>query len=245
MSKMPIERKAMQGGLQSVRQSKISMLRVWQELYAKAQSERVSYWSSIESDQIVFGRQQFQKHRTALEGKSSKCGELGQRIFWTITQCRGSWEAQDSRTRRAFHFYRQQKNIFYVLTVVDRETRCILSWDVVKERTSDAVQACLDRAPRARQYYSDAFPVYDTLYYGAPYELRNDKKETYSVEGVNAELRHYLKRLARRSRCFSRCLYALKCAIRLLVFCYNQWQLWKRLYPAYPANLIDFLNSQV
>jgi len=85
----------------------------------------------------------------------------------------------------------------------------------------------------------------DTLYYGAPYELRNDKKETYSVEGVNAELRHYLKRLARRSRCFSRCPYALKCAIRLLVFCYNQRQLWKRLYPAYPANLIDFLHTQV
>ena len=67
---------------------------------------------------------------------------------------------------------------------MDRETRCILSWDVVKERTSDVVQACLDRAPQARQYYSDAFPVYDTLYYGAPNELRNDKKETYSVEGV-------------------------------------------------------------
>jgi IS1 family transposase len=120
-----------------------------------------------------------------------------------------------------------------------------LSWDVVKERTSDALQACLDRAPQARHYYSDAFPVYDTLYYGAPNELRNDKKETYSVEGVNAELRHYLKRLARRSRCFSRCPYALKCAIRLLVFCYNQRQLWKRLYPTYPANLIDFLYLQV
>ena len=93
-----------------------------------------------------------------------------------------------------------------------------MSWDVVKERTSDAVQACLDRAPQARQYYGNAFPVYDTLYYGAPNELRNDKKETYSVEGVNAELRHYLKHLARRSRCFSRCPYALTCAIRLLVF---------------------------
>jgi len=107
------------------------------------------------------------------------------------------------------------------------------------------VQACLDRAPQARQYYSDAFPVYDTLYYGAPYELRQDKKETYSVEGVNAELRHYLKCLTRRSRCFSRCPYALNWAIRLLAFCYNQRQLWKRLYPAYPANLIDFLHVQV
>jgi len=107
------------------------------------------------------------------------------------------------------------------------------------------MQACLERAPRAKQYYSDAFPVYDTLYYGAPYEMRDDKKETYAVEAVNADLRHYLKRLARKSRCFSRRLEALKCALHIFVFCYNQRQLKKRLFPAYPANLIDFLHSQV
>ena len=56
------------------------------------------------------------------------------------------------------------------------------------------MQTCLDRALGAKQYYSDAFPVYGTLYYGAPYELRTDKRETYSVEGVNADLRHYMKR---------------------------------------------------
>jgi IS1 family transposase len=52
----------------------------------------------------------------------------------------------------------------------------------------------LDRAPRARPYYRDAFPGYDTLDYGAPDEMRTDKNETYSVEAVNADLRHYLKR---------------------------------------------------
>jgi hypothetical protein len=51
-----------------------------------------------------------------------------------------------------------------------------------------ASQACLERVPQARQYYSDAFPVYDTLYYGAPYEMRTDKQEIYSVEAVNADL---------------------------------------------------------
>ena len=94
------------------------------------------------------------------------------------------------------------------MTIVDRDTRCVLSWDVVLERTSEALQACLERAPQAKRYYSDAFPVYDTLYYGAPYEMRTDKHETYSVEAVNADLRHYLKRLARKSRCFSRRIQA-------------------------------------
>jgi len=43
-----------------------------------------------------------------------------------------------------------------------------------------------------------------------------DKSETYSVEGDNAELRHYLPRLVRRSRCFSRCEKALRKAVRIL-----------------------------
>jgi IS1 family transposase len=59
----------------------------------------------------------------------------------------------------------------------------------------------------AQQYYSDQFPLYDSLEYRLGYHLSLfDKSETYSVEGVNAELRHYLTRLARKSRCFSRCI---------------------------------------
>lgn len=71
--------------------------------------------------------------------------------------------------------------------------------------------------------------------------VRTDKKETYSVEAVNADLRHYLKRLARKSRCFSRRLDALSRNIRLFVYCYNQRQLMQRLYPKYSFHLIEFL----
>ncbi len=38
------------------------------------------------------------------------------------------------------------------------------------------MQACPDQALGAKQYYSDAFPIYGTLYYGAPFELRTDKR---------------------------------------------------------------------
>ena len=129
--------------------------------------------------------------------------------------------------------------------MVDRATRCVLSWEVVPERTSEALQACLERAPQARQYYSDAFPVYDTLYYGAPYELRPDKQETYSVEAVNADLRHYLKRLARRSRCFSRRMQSLIENLRLFVYCYNHRQLAKRRFPKYSFHLVDFISFPI
>lgn len=70
-----------------------------------------------------------------------------------------------------YAFVGKKKNEIHVLTVIDRDTHCVVSWDVVLERTSEALQACLEHAPQTRQYYSDAFPVYDILYYGAPYEM--------------------------------------------------------------------------
>ncbi len=65
-----------------------------------------------------------------------------------------------------FTYVGQKKNEIYVLTVVDRETHCVLSWDAIYERTSERLQACLERGPQARQYFIDAFPAYITLYYG-------------------------------------------------------------------------------
>ena len=136
---------------------------------------------------------------------------------------------------------RQEKNEIYVLTVVDRNTHCVLSWDVVQERTTKALQVCLERAPQAKPYYSDAFSTDDNLYYGAPYEMRTDKQQTYSVEAVNADLRHYLKRLARKSRCFTRRLKSLARNLQRFVFCYNHRQLAKRLFSRYSFHLIDSL----
>jgi IS1 family transposase len=113
---------------------------------------------------------------------------------------------------------------------------------VVWERTQPVLQELVDGAPKAKQYYSDAFEAYDHLwYYWGRYAVSEGKTDTFLVEGDNAELRHYLARLARASICFSRCPYALACALRLFIFCYNRRQLYKQLYPAYPAHIKDFL----
>jgi len=103
------------------------------------------------------------------------------------------------------------------------------------------MQPLLDRSPQAKQYYSDAFAVYDTLvYYPGHHQALLNKSQTYSVEADNAELRHYLARLARKSRCFSRCLHALYQAIKLFVFAWNRRQLYKQAFPRYPAAVRDF-----
>ena len=114
---------------------------------------------------------------------------------------------------------------------------------MVGERTSEVIQQLVDQAPKAKQYFSDGWDAYASLWYHlGHYQISQGKADTYSVEADNAELRHYLARLARASRCFSRCPFALQCAIRLFVFCFNSRQLYKRQFPAYPAHLIDFIS---
>ncbi len=101
----------------------------------------------------------------------------------------------------------------------------------------------VDQAPKAKWYFSDGFDAYQWLWYHFErFDVSKGKSETYSVEADNAELRHYLARLARRSRCFSRCPYALEGALRVFVYAFNRRQLHQRRYPRYPANLIDFVS---
>ncbi len=114
---------------------------------------------------------------------------------------------------------------------------------VVWERTQQVIQLMVDEAPKAKWYFSDGFDTYARLWYHyGRYEVSQGKNDTYSVEGDNAELRHYLARLARKSRCFSRCPYALHCALKLFVFSFNRRQLHKHIFPNYQAHVKDFVN---
>lgn len=106
----------------------------------------------------------------------------------------------------------------------------------------DTLQAVVDQAPQARAYYSDGLATYRDLVYGdAVYTAMSNKSQTYTVEGGNADLRHYLARLGRKSRCFSRCIHALHRAIKLFVWCYNQHQLRQQRYPNYAKHVSEFI----
>ena len=128
------------------------------------------------------------------------------------------------------------------MTLVDRDTSCILAWRVDWQRPQELLQVMVDEAPQARYYYSDLYAPYRHLiYHPGIHTAMPDKSETYRAEGDNAEMRHYLARLARQSRCFSRCIDALRRAIKLFVFAWNRRQLYHQRYPDYPASLIDFV----
>ena len=127
------------------------------------------------------------------------------------------------------------------MTIVDRATRCFLSIQAVWQRSQQVGQQMVNETP-ARQYYSDQFPLYDSLVYRKGYHLSlPDKSETYSVEGDNAELRHYLTRLVRKSRCFSRCLVWLNRHLKAFAHAWNLRQLHNRAYPFNKKHVIDFV----
>jgi hypothetical protein len=52
--------------------------------------------------------------------------------------------------------------------------------------------------------------------------VRN-KNDTFTVEGINADLRHYLPILRRRSRCFPRKLKTLQAVLDVFVEAYNKF----------------------
>ena len=128
------------------------------------------------------------------------------------------------------------------MTQVERRSRCIVAHCVVCARTEDKLRDMIwQQAPSARHYFNDAFALYESIGYPGAHQSLPNKSQTYSVEGDNAEIRHYLARLARRSRCFSRSLQALQRAIDLFVFIWNKRQRWNRQNPRYKRTLPDFV----
>ncbi len=77
--------------------------------------------------------------------------------------------------------------------------------------------------------------------YPGTHQALPNKSQTYAVEADNAELRHSLARLGRRSRCFTRAIQALRDAVKLFVYAWNRRQLFRRAHPKYPASLADFV----
>ena len=121
------------------------------------------------------------------------------------------------------------------MTKVDRSSRCIVGWAVSTDRTPEIMQQVADSGPAAARTCHDGYNTYESLVYAGEHILSDGKAEVYSVESVNADLRHYLARLARRSRCFSRSLAALRLALRLFVYYFNQRCLQRMAYPTYAS----------
>ena len=136
----------------------------------------------------------------------------------------------------------------YIMTMVSRKPRQIVGHVVSRDKTSRTIQRMVDAASDAEVYCTDGYSGYlDVVFPGKHIFNMHNKNDTFTVEGVNADLRHYIPTLARRSRCFPRKLENLRAVLDIFVRAYNRFgaqkERYRSLHPGatVPFSLFDFL----
>ena len=136
----------------------------------------------------------------------------------------------------------------YIMTMVSRKPRQIVGHVVSRDKLSKTIQRMVDAAPEAEAYCTDGYYGYlDVVFPGKHIYNIHNKNDTFTVEGVNADLRHYIPTLARRSRCFPRKLENLRAVLAVFVQAYNRFGFQKDRYrschpqTSVPFSLFDFL----
>ncbi len=88
--------------------------------------------------------------------------------------------------------------------MLSRQPRRIVGLSAAFDKSPSRVQQIVDNAPAASWYCTDGWSGYtDVVYPGHHQRNVHDNSDTFTVEGVNADLRHCIPLLARRSRCFA------------------------------------------
>lgn len=170
------------------------------------------------------------KNEVSVE-KCDSCLELDE-LYWFIE-------------RKA---HTESRENVYLMTMVSRQPRQIVGFDVARDKSAGHIQSIVDEGPEAQRYCTDGYAGYlDVIYPGQHIRNMRDKSDTFTVEGVNADLRHYIPILARRSRCFARTLETFRAVVEVFVDAYNRFGAAKYAYRQrqpkgnFPLALVDFL----
>ena len=155
-------------------------------------------------------------------------------IFWFINKRRGQENGINT----------------YVMTMISREPRQIVAFAVDNAKSQARIQAMTDSAPAAEKYYTDGYRGYgEIIFPGLHISNSRNKSDTHLIESVNADLRHYISGLHRKSRTFYRTLETFHVVLSVFVDAYNKFGEKKRqfydLRPSFksdlPFSVLDFL----
>ena len=165
MSQMSSNRTAKPSWKNKRWQSALSLHVLPDQIHAKPQTLGLSRRGTPQGATIVRGWNEPAPDCPSSWHAPSHSFPVGQRPSGQIIRSTGTQRSQRSGDGRVVHIYRGQKNQIFVITIVDRLTRCYLGFQVVWQRTQAANQEMVDEAPKAKRYYSDAFDAYDRLWY--------------------------------------------------------------------------------
>ena len=112
----------------------------------------------------------------------------------------------------------------YVIPLISRIPRQIVSFGVENSKTAAIFQRIVDNTPYFYQCNTDGNFTYRDVIFPERHKQNSwDKSDTYNVESVNSDLRHYLPGLRRRSRIFYRSLDTLRAIFSIFVNAYNKF----------------------
>jgi len=118
----------------------------------------------------------------------------------------------------------QTRENVYAMTMISREPRQIVGFAVATDKSTERIQTIVDSAPEALAYCTDGYMGYvDIVYPGRHTRNITNKNDTFTVEGINADIRHYIPVFARRSRCFCRTVETLEAVFAVFVDAYNKF----------------------
>ena len=140
-----------------------------------------------------------------------------------------------------FTLSQREKNRIYVITLVSRDKRQIVGYDIAFDKSRNRIQNLVDSSPKADRYYSDAYPAYSEILYAGLHTSLKNKSQTYTVEGVNSDLRHYIPPLRRKSKCFFRSIDTMKAVFKIFVNAFNNFASCKFNSPSLKSSI--FLSS--
>jgi IS1 family transposase len=112
----------------------------------------------------------------------------------------------------------------YVMTTISRTPRQIVSFVASNALSLENLQAMTDSAPSADRYCTDGWRGYQGVVYGGKhYRNPHNKNDTHNIESTNADLRHYIAGLRRKSRCFFRTMQTLQAVLLVFINAYNRF----------------------
>jgi IS1 family transposase len=130
----------------------------------------------------------------------------------------------------------------YIMTMLSREPRQIVAYAVDTTPKAECIQTMVDGTAQAENYYTDGGQCYLGVdFIGRHQRNVRNKKDTHNIEGSNADLRHYIAGLRRRSRCFFRSIKTLEAVLHAFICAYNKFGEAKMLYrQRYPNRGRDY-----
>ena len=119
----------------------------------------------------------------------------------------------------------------YIMTMLSRQPRQIVAYAVDHSVNAAMIQKMVDKTVQAKNDYTDGGNSYLGVdFIGRHKRNIRDKSDTHNIEGSNADIRHYIAGLRRRSRCFFRSMETLAAVLYMFVHAYNRFGEAKMLY---------------